>query len=74
MAKSTQNDRIKTIERYLYGEKLNGVTTIGVIEKVETMYNQFVFDTRIRKTIMLIASTILASVIAIGVKLFVGDG
>ena len=70
-----QNDeRIRTLERTLYGEQISGNKVEGIYSKVEKMYEQFTFLFRIYKVLMVFASATALGVITILIKMFLGGG
>lgn len=70
-----KNDkRMDLLERTIYGEQINGNRTIGIFEKVNLMYEQFVFMFRIYKVVMAFTFVATAGIIAIIIKLFTGGG
>ena len=70
-----KNDkRMDLLERTIYGEQINGNRTIGIFEKVNLMYEQFVFMFRIYKVVMAFTFVATAGIITIIIKLFTGGG
>jgi hypothetical protein len=67
-------ERVKTLERCMYGEQLNGNRTEGVYGKVDKMYEQFTFMFRIYKVVMYFSAVAIVGIITILVKLFMGGG
>jgi hypothetical protein len=68
-----KNDlRMCMLERTLYGEQINGNRVVGIFEKTEKMWEQFVFMFRLYKVLMVFISATALGIIAILIKLFMG--